>query len=268
MTGLRVTWFGHSSSLVEIDGARILIDPMWGERASPVPRVGPRRWYAPPIALADLPPVDAVVLSHDHYDHLDRGTIAAIRHWPSRFIVPLGLGARLVRWGVAAEQITELDWWERTTVGAIDVVATPARHASGRALLDRDRTLWCGYALVGPSHRVYYSGDSGPFDALADIGPRLGPFDLTLIQAGAYNTSWPDWHLDPEDAVRLHQSVGGRVMLPVHWGLFNLAFHGWSEPIERVLAAASASGITVATPRPGEPFEPALVAPPNAWWIR
>jgi L-ascorbate metabolism protein UlaG (beta-lactamase superfamily) len=266
-SGLRATWFGHSSLLVEIDGVRLLVDPMWGERASPVARVGPRRWYAPPIALDALPPIDAVLISHDHYDHLDRSTIAAMAHWPTRFAVPLGVGAHLARWGVARARITELDWWERADVGGVEVVATPARHASGRALHDRDRTLWAGFALRGPRHRAFYSGDSGVMDDVFDeIGARLGPFDLTMVQIGAYGDAWPDWHLGPEDAVRVHQAVGGRVLLPVHWGLFTLAYHAWSEPIERAVVAAVKARVTIATPRPGESVEPVQVSTHDAWW--
>jgi L-ascorbate metabolism protein UlaG (beta-lactamase superfamily) len=208
-----------------------------------------------------------VLISHDHYDHLDRSTIAAMAHWATRFVVPLGVGAHLARWGVARARITELDWWERADVGGVEVVATPARHASGRALHDRDRTLWAGFALRGPRHRAFYSGDSGVMDdVFHEIGARLGPFDLTMVQIGAYGDAWPDWHLGPEDAVRVHQAVGGRVLLPVHWGLFTLAYHAWSEPIERAVVAAAEARVRIATPRPGESVEPAQVGAPDAWW--
>lgn len=265
-SGLRLTWFGHSSMLLEADGARLLIDPMWGERASPVPFAGPRRWYPPPLALDALPAVDAVVISHDHYDHLDRGTIAALAPRVPRFVVPLGVGARLRAWGVPPAHVEELDWWGATTVRGVEVVATPARHASGRSLVDRDSTLWAGFAFLGPRHRVYYSGDSGASARFAEIGARLGPFDLTLLQIGAYADAWPDWHLTPEAAVDVHRAVRGGVLLPVHWGLFTLAFHPWSEPIERLFAAAKHAGVRVATPRPGESVEPETVGEPNAWW--
>jgi L-ascorbate metabolism protein UlaG (beta-lactamase superfamily) len=264
-SGLRVTWLGHSTTLVEIDGRRLLTDPVWSERASPLPWLGPRRWYPPPLALSELPPIDAVVISHDHYDHLDRPTILAMKDWPTTFIVPLGLGAHLAAWGVPQARIVELDWWERTTVQNLTIVCTPARHASGRMLIDNDTKLWAGYAFLGDRHRVYFSGDTGLFPAMRDIGARLGPFDLTMIEAGQYNRAWPDWHIGPEQAVRAHQLVRGRLMLPIHWGLFRLAYHGWTEPVERVRAAALVAGVALVVPRPGQSFEPA--APPrDQWW--
>jgi L-ascorbate metabolism protein UlaG (beta-lactamase superfamily) len=265
-SGLRVTWLGHSSTLVEIDGHRVLTDPVWSERASPFGWAGPRRWYPPPIPLSELPAIDAVVVSHDHYDHLDYPTIAAMKSWDTRFVVPLGLGAHLAHWGVPEARITELDWWERTEVSGLTVVCTPARHASGRMLMDNDAKLWAGYAFVGAHHRVYYSGDTGLFPAMKEIGAKLGPFDLTMIEAGQYDRAWPDWHIGPEQAVKAHQLVGGRVMLPVHWGLFRLAYHGWTEPIERVLVAAKKAGVTVIAPRPGESVEPASRPALERWW--
>ncbi len=265
-SGLRVTWFGHSSALVEIDGARVLTDPIWGERSSPISWMGPRRWYDPPVALADLPTIDAVVISHDHYDHLQRETIEAMAGWDTTFVVPLGVGAHLTYWGVPEDQVVELDWWDRTTVGGLEIVATPARHASGRHVLDQNHTLWAGYAFLGAEHRVYYSGDTGLFPGLREIGDRLGPFDLTMIESGAYDRAWPDWHIGPEQAVVAHQLVRGEVMLPVHWGLFNLALHGWTEPIERVSAAGAAAGATVIAPRPGQSIEPATPPAIDRWW--
>lgn len=267
-SGLRVTWLGHSTMLLEIDGHRVLTDPVWGERSSPLTWLGPARWYPPLVGLDALPQLDAVVISHDHYDHLDHPTIVAMRDWDTVFIVPLGVGAHLAYWGVPDDRIIELDWWERHTVGALEIVATPARHASGRTLLDKDATLWASYALVGPRHRVWFSGDTGLFPALHDIGQALGPFDLTMVEAGAYGNAWPDWHLGPEQAVTAHRMVRGQVMLPVHWGLFALAYHGWTEPIERVRAAAADSGVTVITPRPGQSVEPADTAELSRepWW--
>ncbi|MBI1751756.1 MAG: MBL fold metallo-hydrolase [Acidobacteria bacterium] len=263
-SGLRATWLGHSTVYLEIDGVRVLTDPVWGERASPFRWAGPKRFFAPLIDLEELPVPQVVAISHDHYDHLDRSTLRRIRHWDTRFIVPLGVGARLAGWGVPASRITELDWWQSVRVEGLEITCTPARHASGRGLLDRDRSLWGGFAFAGPGHRVYYSGDTGLFPGLAEIGERLGPFDLTLIEAGAYHPAWPDWHLGPEQALQAHRLVRGRVLLPVHWGLFDLSTHGWTEPMERILAARTADQV-VALPRPGEGFEPA--APPSQrWW--
>jgi L-ascorbate metabolism protein UlaG (beta-lactamase superfamily) len=265
-TGLRVTWFGHSSILLEIDGSKILIDPLWSERASPVTWAGPKRWYAPPIALKDLPPLDAVVISHDHYDHFDRATIVALAQSETRFVVPLGVGAFLRAWGIADERITELDWWQTAHLGVLQIVATPSRHHSGRVSPQSDLRLWAGYAFVGEQHRVWYSGDTGFHSALAQIGNRLGPFDVTLIEAGQYDAAWPDWHLGPEQAVEANRLVGGKKMIPVHWGLIQLAHHSWTEPVERVLVAAKCRGATVITPRPGESVEPTTDLAVQRWW--
>jgi len=266
-SGLRATWLGHSTILIEIDGARILTDPVWGPRPSPYTWLGPERWYPPPLALDELPALDAVLISHDHYDHLDYPTIVALAERVPLFITPLGVGAHLEYWGVAPERILELDWWEQTMLpGGLRVAATPARHASGRSPWDRDRTLWAGYALLGPDHRVYFSGDTGMFRALPEIGETFGPFDLTMIETGAYGQAWPDWHIGPEQAVEAHRQVGGEVFLPIHWGLFNLAYHGWTEPIERSVAAAEAAGVTIATPRPGQSIEPSALEGLTRWW--
>jgi L-ascorbate metabolism protein UlaG (beta-lactamase superfamily) len=265
-SGLRVTWLGHSTLLLEIDGRRVLIDPVWGKRASMFAFAGPERFYAPPLPLAELPEVDVVLISHDHYDHLDVETIRTLAARGARFAVPLGVGAHLVAWGVAEDRITEHDWWDSTTVGGLTLTAVPARHFSGRGLTDQAKTLWSGWTIASPKHRVYYSGDTAMQDAFVEIGERLGPFDLTMIEVGAYDAKWADVHLGPEQAVRAHRLVKGDVMLPVHWGLFDLALHGWTEPIERVLVAAEVEGVRVAAPRPGDRVEPAALGPVTRWW--
>jgi L-ascorbate metabolism protein UlaG (beta-lactamase superfamily) len=265
-SGLRVTWFGHSSTLVELDGHRILTDPVWSERASPISWLGPKRFAATLLPLEELPHLDAVVISHDHYDHLDRATVESLASRGIRLIVPLGVGAHLEYWGVPSTQITELDWWESVDLGELRVVCTPARHASGRFLFDKDRTLWAGYALLGPQHRVYYSGDTGLFNAMREIGERLGPFDLAMIETGQYNQAWPDWHIGPEQAQLAHQWVRGKQMLPVHWALFGLAYHGWTEPIERSVSEAERRSTPLVTPELGETFEPAQAASIRPWW--
>ncbi|MEM9196032.1 MAG: MBL fold metallo-hydrolase, partial [Myxococcota bacterium] len=203
--------------------------------------------------------------SHDHYDHLDHETIVAIREWDTTFIAPLGVGAHLEYWGVPSDHIVELDWWDRRSFGGVELVATPARHASGRHLFDQFRTLWAGYALVGAERRVFFSGDTGLFPGMEEIGERLGPFDITMLEVGAYGQAWPDWHLGPEQAVRAHQMLRGELLLPVHWGLFNLAYHAWTEPIERVLVEARQQDVRVASPRPGVSIEPGD-ATIDRWW--
>ncbi|WP_218827667.1 MBL fold metallo-hydrolase [Rubricoccus marinus] len=262
---LRVTWLGHSTLLVELDSARILIDPVWGERVSPSRWIGTRRFAPPPLALDALPPLDAVLISHDHYDHLDTPTVRALAGRVPRWIVPLGIGAHLEAWGIAPEAITELDWWETAEASGVTLVSTPARHFSGRFVNDRDATLWTGWAILGESERVFYSGDTALTPSFAEIGRRYGPFDLTLIESGAYNEAWADVHLGPEQAIAVHRMVRGRVMMPVHWAMFDLSVHGWTEPAERVRAAAEQLGIPVAFPRPGESVTPEAYRT-QPWW--
>ena len=263
---LRVTWLGHSTLLVEIEGARVLVDPVWGKHAAPSPLLGVRRFYAPPLALADLPPLDAVVISHDHYDHLDKPTVRALAGTVPQWVVPLGVGAHLEAWGVLPDRITELDWWGEAEVAGIRLVSTPARHFSGRFLTDRDRTLWSGWAVVGRERRVWYSGDTALTPTFAEVGRRLGPFDVTLIESGAYDASWANVHLGPEQAVRAHVALRGGLMLPVHWGTFDLALHAWTEPPERLRLAAAREGVRVAIPRPGESVDPASPPEVARWW--
>lgn len=265
MSGLRLTWFGHSSALLDIDGTRVLTDPVWGARASPFEFAGPQRWYAPLIDLKALPKLDAVVISHDHYDHLDMDSIDQLKGIVKTFIVPLGVGQHLAYWGVPEEHIVELDWWQSHKVGSLTITATPARHASGRQLLDQNDTLWASYALVGPEHRVYFSGDTGMTPAFKEIGERFGPFDVSMIEVGAYGAAWPDWHLGPEQAVRAHQLVRAKLMMPIHWGLLDMAYHNWTAPIERTATAAKKVGVKLLTPRPGQSVEPGVTAT-QAWW--
>jgi len=270
-TGLRATWIGWSTVLLEIDGRRVLTDPIWSERCSPSTLVGPKRLHPPPIALDELPKIDVVVISHDHYDHLDMATIRFLSAHGARFVVPLGVGAHLERWGVQAARFHELDWTESVEIDGLTFTATPARHYSGRFPGRGSRTLWASWVIRGPRHRVFFSGDSGYSSAFRAIGKAFGPFDLALIKIGAYDPAWVDIHMTPEQAVQVDRDVGGRVMLPVHWGTFNLAFHAWTDPPDRAVAAAEKAGVTLVVPRPGEFVEPAalspaLRAPDRPWW--
>ena len=263
---LRVTWLGHSTALVEIEGRRFLTDPVFSRNASPGPLFGVARFFEPPLALDDLPDLDAVLLTHDHYDHLDDATVRRLAGRVPRWVAPLGVGAHLERWGVPPERITELDWWGEAEVTGLRVVATPSRHFSGRSLGDRNRTLWCGWAVLGREHRVWISGDGGYQAAFTEIGERLGPFDVSLVEVGAYNAAWADIHMGPEQAVRAHEAARGGLLLPVHWGTFDLALHAWTEPAERVLVAAERAGVPLVLPRPGQsvdPFDPPAV---ERWW--
>ena len=266
-SGLRATWIGWASVLVEIDGRVILTDPVWSERCSPSTLVGPKRFHATPISLRDLPPVDAVVISHDHYDHLDMSTIRTLGSRGTRFVVPLGVGAHLERWGVASHQIDELDWNESVDVNGLSITATPARHYSGRNPRHANETLWASWVVKGPRHRIFFSGDSGYSEQFRVIGAEHGPFDLALIKIGASDPTWSEIHMTPEEAVQTDLDVRGRVMLPVHWATFNLAFHAWRDPADRAVAAARKSGVTLVVPKPGEFVEPEAVQPRReVWW--
>ncbi|MEU0374482.1 MBL fold metallo-hydrolase [Streptomyces sp. NPDC006283] len=270
-SGLRLTWMGHSSVLAEIDGRRVLFDPVWGERCSPFAFAGPKRLHPVPAPLAALGTVDVVVISHDHYDHLDLPTIRALASTDTVFAVPLGVGAHLERWGVSPDRLRELDWNESTEINGLRLTATPARHFCGRGLRNQQHTLWASWVVAGPEHRIYHSGDTGYFPGFRDIGAEHGPFDATMIQIGAYSEYWPDIHMTPAEGMRAHLDLqGGRpagVMLPIHWGTFNLAPHPWAEPGEGTVAAAEEAGARIALPRPGEPFEPTSSAVPSSpWW--
>jgi L-ascorbate metabolism protein UlaG (beta-lactamase superfamily) len=265
--GLHVTWYGHSTVLVEIEGHRILLDPVWSDRCSPSPLVGPKRLHQPPVAVHELPAVDAVVISHDHYDHLDMATVQSLVALQPTvlFVVPLGVGAHLERWGVPEIRIVELDWHEATRVGDVELVATPARHFSGRGFT-RNETLWAGWVIKGPTRRAFYSGDTGYFPGFTEIGERHGPFDVTLVQIGAYLDAMADIHMVPEDGVTTHLEVRGALMIPVHWATFSLAPHAWAEPADRTWREAKARDVTLAIPRPGQRVD--VDNPPeiDAWW--
>jgi L-ascorbate metabolism protein UlaG (beta-lactamase superfamily) len=263
-SGLRVTWLGHSSMLVEMDGRRFLTDPVFSERISPAPRFGPRRFFPSPMEATELPPLDAVVISHDHFDHLDMATVSAIPD--TTFVTPLGVGAHLEHWGISKERIVELDWWQSTAIGGVELACTPSRHFSGRSLTSRDGTLWAGWAILGKKHRVFFSGDTGMFPGFAEIGDKYGPFDLTMIESGAYDAAWADVHIGPEQAVRAHRILRGRVLMPIHWGTFNLALHAWTEPAERAIVEGRKQSSTLVLPSPGESFDPTDPPAIVRWW--
>jgi len=259
-SGLRVTWMGHSSLLVEIDGARILIDPVWDERASPTSWMGPKRFFAPTLRLEDLPKIDVVLLSHDHYDHLGKSTVQRLAKLEcaagARWVTSLGVGGLLQAFGVAADRITELDWTESLAISGLTITSVPARHFSGRSLSNRFETLWSSFVLKGALHTVYYGADSGWWEGFEEIGRAYGPFDLSMIEIGAYNDMWKDIHLGPDGAIKVFEALGGAgLFLPIHWGLFDLALHGWRQPIQRIYELAAELGFPLWSPEPGRPTE-------------
>ncbi|MFF4383392.1 MBL fold metallo-hydrolase [Kitasatospora sp. NPDC001547] len=264
--GVEVTWYGHASVLVEVEGFRVLLDPIWSDRCSPAAHVGPKRLHPVPVELEELPQVDAVLISHDHYDHLDMATVKRlVRSQSAPFAVPLGIGAHLRRWGVPEHRIIELDWDETCTLGGLVLTLTAAHHFSGRGLT-RNTTLWGSWVVAGPNRRVFYTGDSGYFEGYARIGEQHGPFDAALVQIGAYDAAWADIHMTPEDAVLAHRDLTAGLLVPVHWCTFNLGLHPWAEPIERLVKAAKDQAVPLAVPRPGERVD--VDNPPelDGWW--
>ncbi|MFE4393820.1 MULTISPECIES: MBL fold metallo-hydrolase [Streptomycetaceae] len=264
--GVEVTWYGHASALVEIEGFRVLLDPVWSDRCSPAAHVGPKRLHPVPVGLEELPQVDAVLISHDHYDHLDMATVKRlVRSQSAPFAVPLGIGAHLRRWGVPEHRIIELDWDETCTLGDLVLTLTAAHHFSGRGLT-RNTTLWGSWVIAGPKRKVFYTGDSGYFEGYARIGAQHGPFDAALVQIGAYDAAWADIHMTPEDAVLAHRDLTAGLLVPVHWCTFNLGLHPWAEPIERLVKAAKEQAVPLAVPRPGERVD--VDNPPelDGWW--
>lgn len=266
---LAVRWYGHSTAMVEVDGYRVLTDPIWSRRCSPSALVGPRRLHEPPTPLEALPAVDAVLISHDHYDHLDMDTVVRLaRTQRAPFLVPLGVGAHLRTWRIPEHRIVELDWYESRRIGDLRITCTPARHFSGR-LFARNTTLWASWVIAGPRHRAFFGGDTGYTKSFTEIGVDHGPFDLTLLPIGAYHPAWPDIHMNPEEAVRAHLDMAeadSGLLVPIHWATFRLAPHPWSEPVERLLAAADPARVPVAVPRPGERVDRASASASDQWW--
>lgn len=257
---------GHSTVLFKLQGGWWLTDPVFGQRASPFSFAGPKRFHAPPLSLDELPPLRGVILSHDHYDHLDRATIKALAPKVELFVMPLGVGDRLMAWGVPASKVRQFDWWQGMDAGGLRLTATPAQHFSGRGLRDGNRTLWCSWVIESPQLKLFFSGDTGYFDGFAEIGRRFGPFDLTLVETGAYNEHWPYVHMHPQQSVQAHVDLGGRWMLPIHNGTFDLSMHAWYDPFESVLEWAGKQGVSVTTPRMGERIDLQAPQAGERWW--
>ncbi len=273
-SGLRVTWFGHSSMLLEIDGVRVLIDPVWDERAAPTRWAGPKRFFAPTLPLKEMPVIDAVLVSHDHYDHLGKATIQCLAKLQAlskaQWVTSLGVGKLLRNFGVAADRIRELDWAQTVSLasGACEVTSLPARHFSGRSLFNRFETLWASFVIKGRDHTVYYGADSGWWEGFEEIGRAYGPFDLTMLEIGAFNELWKDIHMGPDGAAQSYAALGGPeragLLMPIHWGLFDLALHGWRQPMTRLEEIAAKRKWPLFAPEPGLPTE--VAAAQADWW--
>ncbi|MBY6036559.1 MBL fold metallo-hydrolase [Fictibacillus nanhaiensis] len=262
-----LTWFGHSAFLLEMDGKRVLIDPMFGKAPSPAPWFGNKRYSKKlPFRIEELPSIDLVILSHDHYDHLDYGSIKKLQSKVRQFIVPLGVGGHLERWGVNSDSIRECNWWDSVEFENLSIVCTPARHFSGRGLRDRNTTLWCSWAVKGQDTNLYFSGDSGYGPHFKEIGEKLGPFDVTLMECGQYHEKWSSIHMIPEETIQAHLDVKGRTLIPIHWGAFTLSLHDWTDPVERAIKAAKKYNVAISTPRIGEIVKLDREFPQSTWW--
>ncbi len=278
---------GHSTILLKLQGRFFMTDPVFSERASPFSFAGPKRFHAPPLSLEDLPELEAVILSHDHYDHLDEATVKALAPKVRHFLTPLGVGQRLIDWGVPASKVQQLDWWQSTSVGGVTFTATPAQHFSGRSLWDRNSTLWASWVMEVPGStatstavtdasvptptptpalRIFFSGDTGYFDGFKAIGERFGSFDLTLMETGAYDARWPYVHMQPEQTLQAHLDLRGRRLMPIHNGTFDLAMHRWQDPFERILALSRLQSVELVTPIMGAPVDIRQPVPTAAWW--
>jgi L-ascorbate metabolism protein UlaG (beta-lactamase superfamily) len=264
-SNLSSTWIGHSSLLINISGYKILTDPVFETKVS---LVGPTRYNGDaPLDPGLLPPVDVVIISHDHYDHLNRASVRQLVPKTGLFITPLGVGTRLRKWGVPEDKIQELDWWDQYRVDDnLTLTATPAQHFSGRGILDRNATLWASWVIHTPEFNIFFSGDSGYFDGFKKIGERFGPFDMTFMECGAYDELWSGVHMFPEETVRAHMDLKGKLLHPIHWGTFNLALHPWYDPMIRVEKAARQNAIALAVPIAGQTIEYGSGVYGKPWW--
>jgi L-ascorbate metabolism protein UlaG (beta-lactamase superfamily) len=257
---------GHSTMLLKLNDEFWITDPMFSDRASPVQWAGPQRFHRPPIVIDDLPPIKAVIISHDHYDHLDHDSIMKLSAKTEYFLTPLGVGDILVDWGVPSSKVKQLDWWQDMEIGGVHLVATPARHFSGRGLFKKNQTQWASWVFLTAGLRVFFSGDSGYFDGFKKIGDKYGPFDVTMLETGAYNVNWPEVHMHPEESIQAHIDLKGKKLLPIHNGTFDLSMHSWHEPFDRIVTLGKAYGILVVTPEAGKPVSITETTAGQSWW--
>ncbi|EMI9089689.1 MULTISPECIES: MBL fold metallo-hydrolase [Bacillus] len=263
-----VTWFGHSASLLKIEGKKLLLDPMFGDASSPFPVFNSKRYSgAFSLEREDFQEIDAIIISHNHYDHMNYKSIMQLKDRAKHFYVPTGVAQYLIKWGLSPSKISEHNWWDEIMFDNIKLVCAPARHFSGRSMTDRDCSLWCSWLILGQETKVFFSGDSGYAPHFKEIGDKYGPFDLTLMECGQYDPRWSAIHMLPEETVQAHIDVKGELLLPIHWGAFTLALHEWSDPIERVTKEANRLGVNIATPQIGESITlKSTDYPSSAWW--
>jgi len=248
---LKIIWFGHSTFLLNLDGRVILVDPIFSESAGPKIFMV-KRFQKPVLKLEELPPIDYILISHDHHDHLDEASIKFFLNKKAKFITPLGVGSHLVGWGIAKERIEQRDWWQAVEFDDIKFVATPAQHFSGRDGFFDNETLWASWVVQSKNHKIYFSGDSGFDNHFKEIGKKYGPFDVAFIESGQYHKDWKAIHMLPEESIQAFIDLGAKKYFPVHWGMFQLSLHKWYDPIERVSNLSKKSNIDLLTPKLGE----------------
>lgn len=264
---LTVTWFGHSSLLIQMEGMNILIDPVFSERTSPVSFAGAKRFSKPPVSMESLPEIDVFIVSHDHYDHLGYDEIKQMKDKVEHFVVPLGVENHLERWGVPAENIHEMAWWEEIKIDGLTIGCTPARHYSGRSLDDRFASLWASWVLKGSNCQIFESGDTGFGNHFEKIHEKYGDFDLVLLDCAQYDVRWPDVHMNPEESYKASRILGAKWLVPIHWGAFRLAGHPWDDPAQRMLAASGENAGHLVTPKIGETVDIMdLTEWSGRWW--
>jgi len=266
-TGIKATWLGHATVYVELDGKRILTDPMLSNRAFPIKIVAPERFNPPPIQAEDLPPIDIVTISHDHFDHLDMKTVQILAEKGAYFFVGLGIKAHLVEWGVSENQINEMDWWESVELDDFIIHCTPARHYSGRTGTNNS-TLWTSWVIQSPDHKIFHSGDSGYESHFKEIGRKFGPIDVGFIKIGDYglDLGWRDIHMHPEKSVQAAKDIGAQLLFPIHWGTFNLSNHDWFEPINLAVEFARMENVPLVTPKLGQTIRWSDEIQNESWW--
>ncbi len=265
---LSVIWLGHATTLINIDGTIILTDPILTKCASPIDWIGPKRFFDSPIKIEELPILDAVLISHNHYDHLDKESVLRLNGITKKFIVPIGVEKHLLDWGISADKIIIKNWWNHFQLNdEVEIITTPAHHFSGRAIIDNNKTLWASFVIKSKKHSLYFGGDSGFFKGYKEIGEKHGPFDITILPIGAYNKMWQSIHMNPEEAVQAQKELKGRLLIPIHWGTFNLALHGWIEPVERLIVASEKENVNFIIPKPGEVVKANSNVVIEKWWI-
>lgn len=265
----RLFWFGHSSFLLQIDNLNILIDPVFSQRAAPFSWVGPKRFSSSlPITADLLPEIDAVIISHDHYDHLDYHAIKELKEKVKMFYTPLGVGSHLERWGIEEDIIVELDWWQKAAVAGLQLIATPSLHTSGRKPNTTGSTQWASWVIKSETESIYFSGDGGYDGHFKEIGERFGPFDFALMECGQYNEMWPKLHMFPEQTVQAGIDIKAMRILPIHWGAFSISSHSWTDPVERVITAAKKAKIPLVIPKIGEAINlnDSINYTKETWW--